>query len=108
MKPRLECIPEWEWRAYCDATGLVSVSWRQLCDHLVSVERMSAVARAAWLADQEIELARMGLDASSRRRIERAFARGAQTAVGKILAEHDAGNSASLAFWLSKSIAAAE
>lgn len=103
---RFEDVPEWDWRTYVSATGL-RILPNDLREHLVAIERMPGAARVAWISEQVLSMQpgrSHSMNDAARRKAERAMARGADTAVGQILADHDARHSATLQFWLSQAI----
>lgn len=98
---RLSDIPEHEIRLWCERTGCWA-SWRDIRDLLAEIDRAPYRNRAAWIEANEIELDRMNLGPLGSRQIARALAAGADTAVGKAIAEHDVRFSSQLNYWLSR------
>ena len=109
MFSHLEDLQEWHWREFCTAAGL-QVPWRDVREHCVAVDRMSPTARAAWVADNELQAERelAANDQHTRRRVERSLARAVRTEAGRIISEHDVRASATLQFWMTRSVLGAE
>lgn len=101
---RLSDIPEHEIRQWCSCTGCWA-PWRDLSDLFKSIDAIPYGRRAQWVADQEVQLDQMNLGPFGHRNIAKALAAGANTVVGKAIAEHDCvSRSSSLAYWLSRSV----
>lgn len=105
MVRSLAQIEEWEWREFCQVARL-NAPWRDVADHLLSVEKLPSAARQAWMAEQIAEIELVGsafsLDDRARRKAERTLKRAASTAVGTILNQHEAKHSAQLMWWASR------
>lgn len=101
--PKFAELEEWHWREWCESTG-IWCQWREARELVTEVERMPSHLRAAWIMENEAELDAMNLGADGNRKIAKALARGADTPVGRFLAEHDARFSSRLNFWLSKAM----